>query len=357
MQVKNINNILFPDIIKTMIDLKIYNSMSDFVEKIRRGTSERSRSGHQLFRDMRNKCPDKSEQKKLIKDMSQLFPNPVFKPKISDIKAIGSWFLLKSMYEEYKSNKSMQHMWPLADYVIHFCEMEKNYITSIKKRLLPEVRLIDYWEDFFFLDSKLCESAKTSLQLELDSSTGKGFDIWEKENKKLLASVFIHQYLHAAAIFEQDTYCFNRKSCTPEQFEKQEMISRLLPTINSDGKYSGAPEKLLSYFVKSSGFSSKNEFFNSLCRKDVDEVDTVEKQYKRIKLKLTPDSLNTLLFREKHPNNIEQVPAGLVIACRICDEIKKNLIEKGFRLEWIVKEFSMYGKYQKQIKENINSLK
>ena len=225
-------------------------------------------------------------------------------------------------------------MWPLSDYVIQLCEIEKSYINSIRKKQDFQIKLIECWEDFFFLDTELCKSAKSSLPTGVDSFSEEEFNIWKKENYKLWASITIHQYLHLAAIYEQDTYYSNRESFSTEQLKKQEMIIRLLPTIDANGTYCGVQEKLINVIVKGYGYANKNKFLKSLCRENLEEFDSIKKQYQRIKLKLTPDSLNTLLFRKKHPdNNVKIVPPGLIIACRICDEIIKELVEKKVELE------------------------
>jgi len=348
--------ILFPDIIGKMIELKIFKSMSDFLEKTTRCESNKqNRSGHKLFRDIRKPGKNKSEYKQLIKDISQLLPNPAFKPQISDVKNIGNWFVLKSIYEEMRSFDSMKHMWSLSDYVIHLCDIEKKYINSTrKKNYLKQV--IEYWEGFFFLDSDLCKQAKDSLLEVTDKFPEEKFNHWKAKNKKFLASVVIHQYLHLTAIYEQDTYYFNKELCTIEQFKEQQMIIRLLPKIDSNGNYSDAGKNLLSSIIKGLGHSTMEKFYTNLSKKNDIDRDTIKKQYDRIKLKktpLTPKSLNTLLYGKHHDTDIAIIPGGLVIACRICDEITEELVKDGLELEWVIKEFNLYKKYQKQIKEKI----
>jgi len=337
--------IIFPNILEMLVKCKIFNSDADFDLKVLQQFNPALTRDKQIFRDIRdieesskngkNLLSRSEERKKLrksIREVKKIIPIECNrKVKASDFRVVSDWLAFKYYFEYVKS--------PISSYVLNLCKKEKQCLYDIKKtseHLTSLNMRLDLMKEIFYIPKTIFEKLESAQK-------SNNFNLMKQASVELKISLEIHQYLHLAAIFEQNLY--------GEEKNKFNAIQRLLPHFDSKGKLITSVASLMVVIYKKHKCKSLDDFAKYLSNKNINQMDTIKTKLNRWKSgrsSFTPRDFNTLICNPQNNLDIEEgLPEEIILISIIFDRIYKESINSGVTQEWVMKEFEKYTYYQK----------
>lgn len=351
-KLKNLQGIIFPNIVDTAVDCGLFRTHADFYHKALKSYDPDLNNQHKLSRNLSDLFDHKEkdeglEKRKIINTLRKMLSvirqtikkENEFKISLSDYRSMGNWFPFKVFFTNNTSS--------ISHYVLSLCEKEKETLSIINnisdekirfQEIIKRIRKSFHIHDGFF--DKLNQPITSVNQNEID-------------NFPVLFNITLktHQFLHLAAIIEHDLY--------GEDKFKYNAIKRLLPKLGKKGETTGSVNNLIIILYKKFGYSTLSEFIKHLSIDDINQFDAIRKKldnWKRVnpnksgKIKtssFTPKDFNTLINNPRNRlDNNDNLPEQIILTAIVFDNLYRDALTIGMTPEWIINEFNHYPLYQ-----------
>ena len=345
------SGLIFPDVVQALIDSNYIESYADAALQLERTFNPDTTGDADRFRELgkiqkmfkgEGVVPAKHSKKILYKFSEILKPHIDFPIRIelSDYRIPGGDYkLVKAFFLGHNIETTSDEDQALLAHVLALCEEEKKVLKNFDFENIPE-----FIRCKFYLSDDSLETELHNIFPELNSFED------QKESLSEIVTLVIktHQYLHLLAILEHHLVITHGKIFTQLQLRERKLITRLLPSTDSKGRYSGSVKKLLISIHEGLGFTSQSKFSESLCREGIDEQFSIIRRlnrWKSGKSRITPKELNKLFQRK----NDAHIPDELIIVASLIDITARELMKVGLSEQWVIYELQKYKLYQRDI--------
>lgn len=255
---------------------------------------------------------------------------PAWRPHLSDLKAAGPWWTLRSYAESWRQ-VAPDIGAELYQHVVELCEEEKGYLLEARQGM-QTVRLLQIFRQRLHVPAELCDAAA--------HASGRG----DKELEEALTwSVYIQRHLLMAALAEQLQFVLN----APEGRSPQSIYC--LPWIDEQGRYRSAAESLLLRLFPGLAAGATWPVAKAILdRHGKYGTATAINMQLRHYLKHgvgTPAQLNRWLKRHTG----EVVPSETIVACRWIDTLREELQRRHISDAWLLEQLARYRHHREAL--------
>lgn len=359
MNLPRVSGVLIPDIQSGLILSGMIKSQADLLLKVARwnnGDEQPDAQKYRLIRDNEKRISgkepflSKKETKKQLSQLIRLFKHSLaWRPKFSDIKYMGHWWTLHA-FAITARNDSIEAVWPISDYILHLCEIEKSLIKKHRASPSPSALLDDWYKHHIIPYDVYKNSLKT---LPSEPFTGHKIDEWLTSNSDLKISAALGMYFLLGCIAEEYLYLENQDDLTGEQIQSRKIFTDILPSLSSSGAYTPSKKLLIDKVVKGLEFRSLRQFTLSLCGPGVEE-DAVKQTFKRWRSDKAPILINTFNKLLRRTTD-KRIPEEVIVAANMVDKLARDIQEAGFSKQETVDFMQRYTQFRQLFQQDYQS--